>query len=66
MKMSYDDIKKAVPRPEAINFKVTKEEREDIHKFCKDRNFRVSAFCRVVIAEAIKSYDEGIKDGKEE
>ena len=59
--MGYDDIKKAVPRPESINFKTTKEEKEDIYKFCKDRNFRVSAFCRVVIAEAIKTYDENNK-----
>ena len=54
----YDNIKGVAPRREGINFKVSEKEKEDIYKFCKDNNFRVSAFCRVVIAEAIRGHDD--------
>jgi len=54
----YDDIKNVDKRREGINFKVSEKEKEDIYKFCRDNNFRVSAFCRVAIAEAIRNYDE--------
>ena len=53
----YDDIKSVAPRREGINFKVSEKEKQDIYKFCEDNDFRVSAFCRVVIAEAIRDYD---------
>jgi hypothetical protein len=55
--MSYDDIKKAIPRNEAINFKTTEKEKQDIHEFCEKNGFRVSAFCRVAIADAIRNFE---------
>ena len=54
----YDDIKNVEPRREGINFKVSDKEKQDIYKFCKDNGFRVSAFCRQAIADAIRNYDE--------
>ncbi len=42
------------PKTKSITFKCSDEEKEIIEKFCKSKNFRVSAFCRVACMLHIK------------
>lgn len=49
------------PKTSMIGFKVNEQDKELVTEFCLERNYRVSAFCRVAVLSYIK---EKLKDGK--
>ena len=49
------------PKPQSMVFKVSKEDKAEIIKFCEDKGFRMSAFLRV----AVQSHMQTMKDEDE-
>jgi O-succinylbenzoate synthase len=43
------------PKLYSVSFKVSATDKEIIENFCEENNYRVSAFCRVVILEYIRN-----------
>lgn len=43
------------PKTSMVGFKVSENDKELIDEFCKERNYRVSAFCRVAVLTHMKN-----------
>jgi len=49
------------PKNKALSFKCSTKEKKIIEKFCKEKNYRLSAFCRVAVLSYIKNSKKGKK-----